>query len=48
MCVRDAAGQKGCKLRKALERIAPTAALKENGLCAYTDVATGNEYGKYI
>lgn len=48
MCVNDAAGQKSCKLRKALERIAPTAALKENGLCAYTDVAAGNEYGKYI
>lgn len=48
MCVKDAAGQKGCKLRKALERIAPTAAVHENGLCAYTDVAAGNEYGKYI
>ena len=48
MCLKDAREQKKCPLRKALENIAPTAAVHENGLCAYTDVAAGNEYGKYI
>lgn len=48
MCVKDAREQKSCKLRKALERIAPTAALDKDGLCAYTDVVAYNEYGKYI
>lgn len=40
--------QKKCALRKALENIAPTAAVHENGLCAYTDVAAGNALGEYI
>lgn len=48
MCVKDAKGQKGCKLRRALENVAPTAKVHRDGLCAYTDVAAGKEYGKYI
>lgn len=48
MCVKNLPDQKGCKLRKVLENIAPTAAVHENGLCAYTDVAAGNAYGEYI
>lgn len=48
ICVKDRAGQKGCKLRKALMNIAPTAALHKDGSCAYLDVVAGNELGKYI
>lgn len=48
MCVKDAREQKGCKLRKALHHIAPTAQLDKNGLCTYIDVAAGNELGRYI
>lgn len=48
MCVRDAAGQKKCKLRRALENIAPTGVVHRNGLCAYVDVAATNEHGEYI
>ena len=48
MCIKDAREQKKCDLRKALENIAPTAAVHKNGLCAYVDVATQNALGKYI
>ena len=48
MCVKDAREQKGCKLRKALHHIAPTAELDKDGLCTYIDVAAGNELGRYI
>jgi hypothetical protein len=48
MCVKDGREQKKCALRKALENIAPTAAVHENGLCAYVDVAAGNAFGEYI
>ena len=48
MCVKDGVGQKKCALRKALETIAPAEEVHQNGLCAYVDVATGNEYGNYI
>ena len=48
MCVKDGREQKKCALRKALENIAPTAAVHKNGLCAYVDVATMNELGEYI
>ena len=48
MCVKDAREQKKCKLRAVLENIAPTEAIHKNGLCAYVDVAAGNEYGEYI
>lgn len=48
MCVKGLPEQKGCKLRKVLENIAPTAAVHRNGLCAYIDVVTGNGLGEYI
>lgn len=48
MCVKDAREQKKCKLRAVLENIAPTEAIHKNGLCAYVDVAAGNELGEYI
>lgn len=48
MCLKDAAKQKKCKLRRVLENIAPTAEVHKNGLCAYVDVARDNEYGEYI
>lgn len=48
MCVRDLPGQKGCKLRKCLETVAPTAEVHKDERCAYIDVAAGNELGKYI
>lgn len=48
MCVRDLPGQKGCKLRKCLETVAPTGEVRKDGRCAYIDVAAGNELGKYI
>lgn len=48
MCVLDAQGQKKCKLRKTLERVAPTAKVHGNGLCAYVDVARDNDYGEYV
>lgn len=48
VCLKDARGQKKCKLRRALSNIAPTEALRADGLCNYTDVAAGNEFGNYI
>ena len=48
ICVKDRAGQKGCKLRKALMLIAPVAELPKDGHCTYLDVVAGNELGKYI
>ena len=48
LCVKDAAEQKKCKLRKCLMNVAPTGALRPDGLCSYIDVVTGNELGKYI
>lgn len=48
ICLKDARAQKKCALRKALENIAPTAAVHENGMCAYVDVAAGNALGEYI
>ena len=48
ICVKDYAGQKGCSLRKALLRIAPTESVYQDGRCSYLDVAAGNEPGKYI
>lgn len=48
MCIKDAAQQKKCKLRRALENIAPTEAIHENGMCAYTDVVAHNPLGEYI
>lgn len=48
VCLKDAKEQKKCALRKALENIAPTAALHEDGLCTYVDVVTGNKLGEYI
>ena len=48
ICVKDAAAQKGCALRKALSNIAPTAEVYRDGRCSYLDVAAGNELGKYI
>lgn len=48
VCLKDARAQKKCQLRRALENIAPTAEVHANGLCAYTDVAAGNELGQYI
>ena len=48
LCVKDATEQKKCKLRKCLMNVAPTGALRPDGLCSYIDVVTGNELGKYI
>ena len=48
ICVKDRAGQKGCRLRKALAHIAPVEKLNWDGRCNYLDVAAGNELGKYI
>lgn len=48
ICVKTLAEQKGCRLRKALMHIAPTAELPRDGHCTYLDVAAGNELGKYI
>lgn len=48
ICIKDAAGQKGCKLRKCLMNIAPTAEVYKDGRCTYRDVVAGNELGKYI
>lgn len=48
MCVKNLADQKACKLRDVLENVAPTAKVHSNGLCAYTDVASGNPLGEYI
>lgn len=48
ICVEDIAGQKGCKLRKALHHIAPTEEVHRDGRCNYLDVAAGNDLGKYI
>lgn len=48
MCVRSAAEQKQCRLRRVLENIAPTEAMHKNGLCTYVDVATDNAMGDYM
>lgn len=48
LCVKDATEQKKCKLRKCLMNVAPTGALRPDGLCSYIDVVTGNELGQYI
>lgn len=48
MCLKSPPEQKGCKLRKALEIIAPTAEVYRNGLCSYVDVAAAHKLGEYI
>lgn len=48
VCLRDKKEQKKCRLRRALQEIAPPAALAHDGLCPYTYVAAGNELGKYV
>ena len=48
VCLKDRAGQKGCKLRKTLANIAPTAEVYRDGTCSYTDVAAANRLGEYI
>lgn len=48
MCLKDPREQKKCKLRAALENIAPVAELKKNGLCNYVDVATAHGLGDYF
>ena len=48
VCLKDARQQKKCKLRGALQTIAQPQVLKNDGLCPYTHVAAGNEYGEYI
>ena len=48
MCLKSTPEQKGCKLRKALEIIAPTAEVYRNGLCSYVDVAAAHKLGEYI
>ena len=48
VCMKDIREQKRCKLRKALECIAPAKELPANGLCAYAEVAANSEYGMYI
>ena len=48
MCLKAPPEQKGCKLRKALQNIAPTAEIYRNGLCSYVDVAAAHKLGEYI
>lgn len=48
MCINDVTAQKHCPLREVLERVAPTERVRQNGMCAYLDVAAGNEYGRYL
>ena len=48
MCLRNKQEQKKCKLRRALQDIAPTEALAHDGLCPCTYVAAGNKLGEYI
>lgn len=48
MCVEDCIGVKKCKLRKALQNIAPPNKLMASGVCPYRDVAAQCELGEYI
>ena len=48
MCLKAPPEQKSCKLRKALQNIAPTAEVYKNGLCSYVDVAAAHKLGEYI
>ena len=48
VCLKNQSEQKGCKLRKALQNVAPTAEVYHNGLCSYVDVAAAHELGDYI
>lgn len=48
VCLKDKRGQKKCKLRSAMQTIAQPQELKDDGLCPYTHVAEGSEYGDYI
>lgn len=48
VCMRDCREQKKCKLRRALETIAPAKELRKDGMCVYTDVAANSNYGEYI
>ena len=48
VCLKAPPEQKGCKLRKALQNIAPTAEVYRNGLCSYVDVAAAHKLGEYI
>ena len=48
MCLKAPPEQKSCKLRKALQNIAPTAEVYKNGLCSYVDVAAAHKLGDYI
>lgn len=48
MCLKAPPEQKSCKLRKALQNIAPTEKIHHNGLCSYTDVVTAHKLGNYI
>ena len=48
VCLKSPPEQKGCKLRKALQNIAPTAEVYHNGLCSYVDVAAAHKLGEYI
>lgn len=48
MCLNDVTAQKHCPLREVLERVAPTERVRQNGMCAYLDVAAGNELGRYL
>lgn len=48
ICVKNHADQKGCKLRKALENIAPSSKKMQNGHCPYIDVVLNNELEDYI
>ena len=48
VCLKNPQEQKGCKLRKALQNVAPTAEVYRNGLCSYVDVAAAHELGDYI
>ena len=48
MCLKAPPEQKSCKLRKALQNVAPTAEVYKNGLCSYVDVAAAHKLGEYI
>lgn len=48
ICMKNHGEQRSCRLRDALRRIAPTAALRKDGRCEYRDVVAGNDLGEYI
>lgn len=48
MCLKEPREQKKCRLRQALENIAPTAEIHKSGLCSYVDVAGAHSLGDYF